>query len=304
MQTRVLGKTGVMVSALGLGAMPLSVPDNRPAEEQAIAVIHHAIACGITFIDTADAYCLDDTETGHNERLIGKALRQLPASRREKVFVATKGGLIRPQRRWDRDGSPGHLRAACDASLQALGVDRIDLYQYHRIDPAVPLKESLGCLKELQQQGKIRFLGVSNFGINDLDAACSMVDIVSVQNEYSRRHRLPELVPPGRAPRPEPDTIGTLEYSHKHQLAFLPWSPLNGIGQAKSLGTTDAAVAGVAAARGVSPQQIVLAWLLAQGPQVIPIPGASRQSSISDSVKAVDLNLTAAELQALRAWQK
>lgn len=299
MHTRILGKTGVAVSAIGLGAMPLSVPDKRPDEDQAIAVIHHAIACGITFIDTADAYCLDDTETGHNERLIGKALRQLPAGRRQQIFVATKGGLIRPQRRWDRDGSPRHLRAACEASLQALGVDRIDLYQYHRIDPAVPLSESLGCLKELQQQGKIRFLGVSNFGIADLDAARNIVDIVSLQNEYSRRHRLPEMVPPGRPPRPEPDTIGTLEYARKHQLSFLPWSPLNGIGQAKSLGATDAAVAGIAAARSISPQQIVLAWLLAQGPQVIPIPGASRKSSISDSVQAADLKLTAAELSAL-----
>ena len=299
MQTRVLGKTGVKLSAIGLGAMPLSVPDNRPSETEAIELIHHAIACGITFIDTADAYCLDDTETGHNERLIGKALRQLPASQRGKIFVATKGGLVRPQRRWDRDGSARHLRAACDASLAALGVERIDLYQYHRIDPAVPLEESLGCLKELQQQGKIRFLGVSNFSIDALDAAKKMADIVSVQNEYSRRHRLPEMVPPGQPPRPEPDTIGTVAYTRTHGMAFLPWSPLNGIGQAKSLGTTDAAVAGVAAARGVSPQQVALAWLLAQGPQVIPIPGASRKSSVSDSVKAVDLQLTAAELASL-----
>ena len=286
MHTRQLGKTGLTVSCIGLGAMPMSVPAKRPTEADAIGVIHHAIDCGVTFIDTADSYCLDDSEPGHNERLIGKALAELPPSKREELVVATKGGLVRPGGRWERNGSPEHLRAVCEASLKNLRTDTITLYQYHRIDPKYPLSESLGCLKQLQQEGKIRFIGVSNFSVMELEAAEVVADIVSVQNEYSRKHR-------------QPETDGVLQYANAKNLAFLAWSPLNGIGGAKTLGHFEPLLESIAVAHHVSIYQVVLAWLLAKGPQVIPIPGASRPQSIEDSSHACRLKLRPEELEAL-----
>ncbi|MDA8377253.1 MAG: aldo/keto reductase [Planctomycetia bacterium] len=288
MQTRQLGKTGLTVSCIGLGAMPMSVPTTRPAEADAIRVIHHAVDCGVTLIDTADSYCLDDSEPGHNERLIGKALADLPPSKREGLVVATKGGLVRPQGRWERDGSPKHLRAVCEASLKNLRTDCITLYQYHRIDPKYSLAESLGCLNQMRQEGKIRFIGVSNFSVMELEAAEAVVDIVSVQNEYSRRHR-------------QPETDGVLQYTQARNLAFLAWSPLNGIGGAKTLGDFEPLLESIAASHHVSIYQVVLAWLMAQGPQIIAIPGASRPQSIEDSARACRLKLRPEEIEALSA---
>ncbi|MDA8376744.1 MAG: aldo/keto reductase [Planctomycetia bacterium] len=286
MYTRQLGKSGLMVSCIGLGAMPLSVPARRPTEAEAIGVLHHAIDCGITLIDTADSYCLDDSEPGHNERLIGKALAELPASRRDGIVISTKGGLVRPGGRWERDGSPQHLRKVCEASLKNLRLNAIHLYQYHRIDPKYPLAESLGCLEQMRKEGKIRHIGVSNFSVMELEAAEAVVDIVSVQNEYSRQHR-------------QPETDGVLQYAQRRNLAFLAWSPLNGIGGAKALGTFEPLLARIAASHHVSVYQVVLAWLLTRGPQVIPIPGASRTKSIEDSAQAAQLQLKAEELAEL-----
>ena len=286
MQTRQLGKTGLMVSCVGLGSMPMSVPAKRPSEQDSIRVIHHAVDCGITLIDTADSYCLDDSEAGHNERLIGKAISELPPAKRDGLVVATKGGLVRPGGRWERDGSPQHLRTVCEASLKNLGTPCITLYQYHRIDPKYPVAESMGCLKKLQQEGKIRFIGVSNFSVMELEAAEAVVDIVSVQNEYSRKHR-------------EPETDGVLAYTKAKKLAFLAWSPLNGIGGAKTLGHFEPLLESMAASHRVSIYQVALAWLLSKGPQVIPIPGASRPQSIEDSAKACALKLRPEEIEAL-----
>ncbi len=286
MHTRQLGKTGLTVSCIGLGAMPMSVPAKRPTEADAIGVIHHAIDCGVTFIDTADSYCLDDSEPGHNERLIGKALAELPPAKRDGLVVATKGGLVRPGGRWERNGSPEHLRAVCEASLKNLRTECITLYQYHRIDPNYPLAESLGCLKQMQQEGKIRFIGVSNFSVMELEAAEAVADIVSVQNEYSRKHR-------------QPETDGVLQYAQAKNLAFLAWSPLNGMGGAKTLGHFEPLLESIAAAHHVSIYQVVLAWLLSKGPQVIPLPGASRTQSIEDSAQACLLKLRPEEIEAL-----
>ncbi len=286
MHTRQLGKTGLTVSCIGLGAMPMSVPAKRPTEADAIGVIHHAIDCGVTFIDTADSYCLDDSEPGHNERLIGKALAELPPAKRDGLVVATKGGLVRPGGRWERNGSPEHLRAVCEASLKNLRTECITLYQYHRIDPNYPLAESLGCLKQMQQEGKIRFIGVSNFSVMELEAAEAVADIVSVQNEYSRKHR-------------QPETDGVLQYAQAKNLAFLAWSPLNGIGGAKTLGHFEPLLESIAASHHVSIYQVVLAWLLSKGPQVIPLPGASRTQSIEDSAQACLLKLRPEEIEAL-----
>jgi len=288
MQMRQLGKTELQVSCIGLGGMPLSINDDRPFEADAVKVIHRAIDCGVNFIDTADAYCIDDSETGHNERLIGKALSELPASKRQDIYVATKCGLVRPGRRWEPDGSPGHLREACEASLKNLRTDRITLYQLHRIDPKVPLAQSMNCLKKLQDEGKIRFIGVSNFSVLELQQAESVASIVSVQNQYSRRHR-------------QPETDGVLQYSQQRGMAFLPWSPLNGIRGSKSLGAFEPLLESIAVAHNCSPQRVVLAWLLSKGPNVIPIPGASRIQSVEDSARAGDLKLRQEEIAALDA---
>lgn len=290
MQTRPLGSTGLQVGAVGLGGMPLSVRDSRPSEDQAVGVIHHAVASGITLIDTADAYCADDSETGHNERLIGKALSQLPPHQRDRIVVATKGGLVRPGGRWVRNGRPDHLRAACEHSLACLGVEAITLYQYHAPDPKVPLAESIGELKKLRDEGKIRHLGVSNFTTDQLEKARRIAPIVSIQNEYSPTCRDPEI-------------DGTLAESQAMGLAFLPWSPLGGMDAAKSLGAGDPVVEHLARLHHATPQRLALAWLLSKGPMVIPIPGASRRESIDDSIHAADLILSEDELAELdRAW--
>jgi aryl-alcohol dehydrogenase-like predicted oxidoreductase len=272
---------GTDVFPIGLGAMPMSL-EGRPDEERSIRSIHAALDAGATLIDTADAYCIDDRETGHNERLIAKALR----GRRDGVIVATKGGHTRPGGDWAVDGSPAHLRAACEASLEALETDRIDLYQYHRPDPEVPYAESIGALKELQDEGKIRWIGISNASVEQIEEARGIAEIVSVQNQLSLEFT-------------SPITQGEVEVCERHGIAFLPWSPLGGIGSAAEAAGAHDPVREAAEAHGVSPQQVALAWLLALSPVVIPIPGASRPETIQDSLRAADLELSRDELDAI-----
>lgn len=273
------------VSAIGLGAMPLSV-QGRPDEPQAMRTVHAALDAGVTLIDTADAYSVGHDDVGHNERLVAKALATWGGDT-SQVLVATKGGHTRPpDGSWSLDGSPEHLRAACEASLQALGVEAIGLYQYHRPDPGVPYAESLGALEELRQEGKVRLVGISNADVDQIELALATTQLAAVQNEFS---------PAFRSSRPE------LELCARHGIAFLPWSPLGGAGRAAGLGREHAAFAEVAAERGVSPQQVALAWELAQADVVIPIPGARRSASILDSVAACDLELTVDELVRLAA---
>jgi aryl-alcohol dehydrogenase-like predicted oxidoreductase len=297
MQYRKLGASGLEVSAIGFGGMPLSVAGDRPGEVDGIAVIHHAIDSGITFLDTADVYCKDSSEINHNERLFGKALKQLPPSQRHAIVVATKGGMTRAGTDWARDGSAKHLRAACDASLKALGVDRIDLYQYHRIDARVPIAESIGIFKELKDQGKIAHVGVSNFGVDELELALKIVPIVSVQNEYSPRHRQPERPTSEADPKLDPNTAGSLQHTQEKGIAFIPWSPIGGMGGAAKLGSTQQEIQAIASAHGVSPQQVALAWMLSKGPMIIPIPGSTKKKNIEDCAKAADLRLSVEEIQ-------
>ena len=268
------------VFPIGLGAMPMSLR-GRPDEERSVRTIHAALDAGVNLIDTADAYCIDEHEVGHNERLIAKAL----AGRRDGVIVATKGGHTRPGGAWELDGSPAHLRAACEASLRALDTDRIDLYQLHRPDPKVPYAESIGALKELQDEGKVRWVGISNASVEQIDEALGIVDVVSVQNELSLEYT-------------SPLEKGEVALCDERGIAFLPWSPLGGIGSAESAGRHDP-VRAAAEAHGVSPQQVALAWLLSLSPAVIPIPGASRPETIRDSVRAAELRLDAGELEAI-----
>jgi aryl-alcohol dehydrogenase-like predicted oxidoreductase len=280
MPTRRLG--GLQVGAVGLGEMPMSLA-GRPDEDRSIRTIHAALDAGVTLVDTADAYCRDSSEVGHGERLVRKALDAWPGDR-DRVLVATKGGHTRPGGDWALDGRPEHLCQACEASLRALGVDAIGLYQFHRPDPKVPFLESVGAMAELKAAGKVRLVGLSNVSVDQIRQARQVVDVASVQNEFSPRFRRSE---------------GELAFCAAERIAFLPWSPLGGIGRGRDLGGRHAAFAEVAAAHGVSPQQVALAWELAKAPVVIPIPGASRPESITDSAAAATLRLSAGDLARL-----
>jgi aryl-alcohol dehydrogenase-like predicted oxidoreductase len=266
---------------IGLGGMPMSLA-GHPPEARSISAIHAALDAGVNVIDTADAYCVDDHDVGANERLIARAI----GDRRDGVIVATKGGHTRPGGAWQLDGSPEHLRSACEASLKALGTDRIDLYQYHRPDPKVPYEESIGAIKELQDEGKVRWIGISNANLEQIDLACSIAEIVSVQNQLSLEYR-------------SPIGKGEVAECERRGIAFLPWSPLGGIPNAADAAAQHDPVRAAAEAHGVSPQQVALAWLLALSPCVIPIPGATRPESILDDVAAADLELTHDELEAI-----
>jgi aryl-alcohol dehydrogenase-like predicted oxidoreductase len=270
---------GTDIFPIGLGAMPMSL-SGRPPEERSIRTIHAALDAGVNLIDTADAYAKDHTDIGHNERLIAKALR----GRRDGVIVATKGGHTRNGQAWELDGRPEHIRAACEASLRALETDRIDLYQYHRPDPDVPYAETIGAFKELQDEGKVRWVGISNANVEQIELACSIADVVAVQNQLSLEYT-------------HPIGNGEVALCEQRGIAFLPWSPLGGISSASEAAGGHGAVREAAASHGVSPQQVALAWLLSLSPVVIPIPGASRPESILDSVRAVELELSEDELE-------
>jgi aryl-alcohol dehydrogenase-like predicted oxidoreductase len=270
---------GTDIFPIGLGGMPMSL-SGRPPEERSIRTIHAALDAGVNLIDTADAYAFDHTDIGHNERLIAKALR----GRRDGVIVATKGGHTRNGEAWELDGRPEHIKAACEASLKALETDRIDLYQYHRPDPDVPYAEAIGAFKELQDEGKVRWIGISNANVEQIEEACAIADVVAVQNQLSLEYT-------------SPIGKGEVELCEQRGVAFLPWSPLGGIASATDASGSHRAVRDAAEAHGVSPQQVALAWLLSLSPVVIPIPGASRPESIQDSVQAVELELSDDELE-------
>ncbi|GAA3505274.1 aldo/keto reductase [Streptomyces prasinosporus] len=284
MHTRRIGEVGV--SAIGLGGMPMSI-EGRPDESRSLATLHAALDAGVTLIDTADAYHRDAGEVGHNESLIAKALST--HERGGDVLVATKGGHLRPgDGSWTLDGRPEYLKRACEASLRRLGVEAIGLYQFHRPDPRVPYAESVGALRDLLDEGKIRMAGISNADPGQIREAQEILGgrLVSVQNQFS---------PAFRSSEPE------LELCDELGVAFLPWSPFGGISKAGELGSTYAPFARVAQAHGVSAHQVCLAWMLAKSPVVVPIPGASRPESVQDSVRAADLELSAEEIAELDA---
>jgi aryl-alcohol dehydrogenase-like predicted oxidoreductase len=278
MQNRTIGHR--QVSAIGLGGMPMSLA-GRPDREQSIATIHTALDAGITLIDTADSYCVDASEVGHNEVLIAEALRSYGADT-SQVLVATKGGHLRPGGAWTVNGDPTYLKEAAKASAARLGVEAIGLYQFHRPDPAVPYAESIGALVELLDEGVIEQAGISNASIEQIDLARGILGdrLVSVQNQFS-----PQFT----------QSLAELEYCAGLGLAFLPWSPLGGIGRSSQVGATQSVMSEIARAREVTPYQVVLAWELSLSPTVIPIPGASRPASIIDSARAADLELDEAE---------
>jgi aryl-alcohol dehydrogenase-like predicted oxidoreductase len=276
---RELGRSGVRVCAIGLGAMPLSIA-GRPPAERAFEVIKAYVEAGGDFIDTANAYCLDDSDIGHNECLIDESLRRLGA--RDRVLVATKGGLTRPQGRWEVDGRPQWIRKSCEESLRALNRDCIDLYQLHAIDPNVPLVETVGELARLQQERKIRLIGLSNVSEIQLRQAMRIVNVVSVQNRcnpFEQRDFRNELV----------KRCGELGVS------YIPHSPVGGHHGHMQM-TRHPALTAIAARYGVSPYCVALAWFLAKGEHILPIPGASKVSSILDSLRALEVQLSAEDV--------
>lgn len=285
MRTLPLGPGLPRHAVVGYGGMHLSLQD-RPSEADAIRVVHTALDAGMTLIDTANAYCLDARDTGHNERLLAKALREWSGPR-ERVLVATKGGIVRTGGRWDRDGRPGSLKAACDASLQALGVERIGLYQFHAPDPQVPFAESVGALAELKAAGKVAAVGLSNVSVAEIREAEAIVAIATVQNRLNPYFR-------------EALHDGVVAYCAARGLGFLAYSPTGG-GRLTRRIPEHPELARIAGRLGVTPHQVCLAWVLAQGATVFVIPSARKEAHARDSAAAGDLVLPAADLAAVAA---
>ena len=283
MQQRTIGARSV--SAIGLGGMPMSI-EGRPETERSVATIHAALEAGVTLIDTADAYHRDANDVGHNEELIASALRSY-GSDTSDVLVATKGGHLRPgDGSWTKNGRPEYLKEAAKASARRLGVEAIGLYQFHRPDPDVDYADSVGALADLLDEGVIQLAGISNASVAQIDLANEVLGgrLVSVQNQFSPTF---------------PSSRGELDHCAELGIAFLPWSPLGGIGRTASVGESHPAFLRLADERGVSLQQVILAWELALAPVVIPIPGSSRPASITDSAAAADLELSADDVAAL-----
>jgi aryl-alcohol dehydrogenase-like predicted oxidoreductase len=258
---------------MGFGAMRITGNGiwGEPADPDTCrAVLRRAVELGVDFIDTADSYGPEVSE-----RLIAEALHPYP----ENLVIASKGGLQRPgPGRWDPDGRPEHLRAACEGSLERLRVDEIPLYQLHRVDPRVPIEESVGALVQLKDEGKIRHIGLSNVDEKEIRRAMAVTPVVSVQNMFNLGKRRSAAV---------------LDLCETEQLAFIPWAP---IGQGAPSGK---ALARVAGAHGATQQQTALAWLLARSPSILPIPGTSSLAHLEENIAAASLRLSQTEVDEL-----
>ena len=262
------------VARMGFGAMRLTGagiigPPADPAECR--RVLARAVDLGVTFIDTADSY-----GPSVSEELIAEVLHPYPAG----LVIGTKGGYLRPgPYQWKMDGRPDHIRAACDGSLRRLRVERIDLYQLHRIDPAVPEDEQFGVLQELREAGKIRLIGLSEVGVPAIERARRTLPIASVQNRYNLADRGADDV---------------VEYCQTHGIVFIPWYPL-----AAGALETSPAIERVAARHSATGMQVALAWLLARSPAMLPIPGTSRVAHLDENLAAARLKLDATDLEEL-----
>lgn len=262
------------VNRLGFGAMRITGPGiwGRPADrDEAKAVLRRAVELGVTFVDTADSY-------GPNvsEELIGETLHPYP----DDLVIATKGGLERTgPGRWPANGRPEHLIAACEGSLRRLKLDQIPLYQFHRPDPAVPLEDSIGALVTLKEQGKIRHIGLSNVTEEQIRRAQRLTPIVSIQNRYNVDDRGSESL---------------VDLCEQEQMVFLPWAPIQDLDRNRP-------VQEIARRYGVTPRQVVLAWLLARSPSILPIPGTASVSHLDDNVAAAAIELNPADVAAVTA---
>jgi pyridoxine 4-dehydrogenase len=263
------------VTRLGFGAMRITGNGiwGEPADRaRAVRVLRRAVELGINFIDTADSY-----GPSVSEEIIAEALHPYPS----QLVIATKGGFERPgPGRWVENGKPEHLKAACEGSLRRLRLDRIDLYQLHRIDPKVPAEDQLGALKELQREGKIKHIGLSEVSAKQIQHAQSIVPIVSVQNRYSLTDRGSEDV---------------LQYCEKQRLGFIPWFPL----AAGQLSRADNPISQATARWKATPSQAALAWLLSRSPVILPIPGTSSVEHLEENVAAAGLELNDDDMREL-----
>ncbi|MCU1457938.1 MAG: hypothetical protein JWL73_2030 [Actinomycetia bacterium] len=262
------------VNRLGFGAMRITGPGiwgEPPDHDEAIRVLRRAVELGVNFIDTADSY-----GPFVSERLIAEALHPYP----EDLVIATKGGLLRDgPDQWRPDGRPQRIRAACEESLERLKLQQIPLYQFHRPDPEVPFEDSMAAFIELKDEGKIRHIGVSNVTDAQISLALSLTPIVSVQNRYNPTDR---------------SSNDVLDRCEIEEIAFLPWAPIGGTG-----GVNDATLNDIADAHGVSPRVVILAWMLAFSPCIVPIPGTGSVAHLEENLKANDLELSPAEVSAL-----
>src|SRR2546428_1691528 len=296
MEMRTLGKSGIKVSAVGLGLMSMSGIYGNANDEESIRVIHYALDKGVNFLDSADMY-----GWGHNEELLGKALR----GRREGVIVATKFGQTKgADGKQDVDGSPAYVLRACEASLKRLGIDVIDVYYQHRVDPKVPIEETIGAMKRLVEAGKVRAIGLSEARPETIRRAHKIHPIAAVQNEYSLLYRA--------------EGEETLQVTRELGIAFVPYAPL---GRSMLTGTIHgkadvpegdrrlqhprfqgenldrnvqlvSRLESIARERKCTPAQLVLAWLLAQGSDIVPIPGTKRKQRVDENLAALDIKLS------------
>ena len=262
------------VNRMGFGAMRITGPGiwgDPPNRDEAIAVLRRVVELGVDFIDTADSYGPEVSEA-----LLAEALTPYP----DGMVIATKGGLVRPgPGQWVPDGRPDHLREACEASLRRLRLEQIPLYQFHRPDPAVAFEDSVGALVELQQQGKIRHIGLSNVSVKQLRSAQQLTPIVSVQNRYNLTDRGSESM---------------VDVCAEEQIAFLPWAPIQDLDGAPIVGE-------IATRHEATEHQVALAWLLARSPTMVVIPGTGSRSHLDENVAAAGIQLSAEEVAALTA---
>ncbi|MCO4746105.1 MAG: aldo/keto reductase [Proteobacteria bacterium] len=265
--------------AIALGCMRLST-HKRPSREQALSTLHAALDAGVRVLDTADAYCLDDTEVGHNERLIAEALRTWDGPSSD-VLVATKGGLTRPKGAWLPDGRAKHLTAACEASADALGVEQIDLYQLHAVDPRTKFTTSVRALAKLHKAGRVKSVGLSNVRVHEIEQAQKLVPVSAIQVAIN------PFVPTSLR-------NGVAAYALEHDMMLLAYAPFGGPRDKKKL-RRHPVLRELAEAHGVSVYQVALAWLRGLSPKIIPLVGSTRPESIRDSAASLNLELTEAE---------
>lgn len=279
---RRLGNTNITVHAVGLGAMPLSLT-GRPDSAQAQSVIGAFLQAGGNFIDTANVYCADGSETGHNERLISRSLSNLDI--KNNILVATKGGIRRDRDDWITDGHPEFLRQSCENSLKDLNTDSIFLYQLHAPDPEVPLSDSIGELLKLKNEGKIQHIGLSNVNIEQIQIALSITQIMSVQNRCNLFNR-------------KSFDSGVVELCEKNKITFIAHSPVGGHFEHRQR-ADNILLNKLSEKYHVSTYQIMVAWLLHKNPAIFPIPGASKVSSIEDSLQATKVELSKGDIKLL-----
>src|SRR5262245_36432625 len=261
---------------LGIGCMRLSTESDRD-DEGAIELLHAAFDSGVTFLDTADAYCLDDSETGHNERLIARALRSWNGDR-SHIIVATKGGLTRPGGAWVANGRARHLREACEASLRALGVEHIALYQLHAPDPRTPLATSVRGLASLKDEGLVERIGLCNVTVGQIEEARRITDISAVQVELNVWHD-------------ENVLNGVARYCETHGIQLIAYRPLGGSRRIKRT-LSDPTLTDIAERHGVTAAEIALAWLADLSETIVTIPGPTRVETLRSIVRANEIRLT------------